>query len=804
MIRSSNSDLGNESMAMQHFSELQSVLPMFGNSEDLSKTPQDSSVGFRLSDTLPPHDVERPSPLSISSLITPFGDDSMGQSSGITPGHHNSVGQIANTNISGGLLESQSSGTLISSQVRSMENGEETTATSLSENMDQPPADFQGRTPTVAFSLAPTNPLMAPQETTGHMSPGIDSNLMKAFAYNRALPSFSDSPQDLKWVNRFDLDGVQNSIRNVMDFANGPSESTDILESWMISKQADYFGETDVEKYYDHFLDVDLTKYAGSPLSDQRLKPIREVSSKASASPSERSDTRASAFARTSISWRSPSEDGASKDLKSFGDPELTHLSTLTDKVDKQSRKFKRFQILPKTRDAIMLTLSETHHAQFWRDSANVHLPSSEELTLILISYFDHFHTRYHILHLPSFDQNECSTGLLLSILSAGAFFSGLENEALNKIGRYFYEIGRRQLILAFESDNTNIGQLQLQQANLIIFITGSWSGIDRNVEMSQTFTSTIATIIRRRDLFKSCSYMTLQEIMEDPSTTTTEAKWRKWIIGESKKLLVYVMFYWGSQFSILLNFPFYINFSELELPLPHMESLWRSTSPEEWLRLVQLIKSQSPQQYLHHMSFQLLIGSIFSSKEYLQPSLSPKFFSDIIIGNLIATVGHFISEHKDRIAFTSNMPRFSDLKKKRHTLSLDATFHLSYLANRKAEIENMLDSLEIFVSSQDKESQITYKVEIEYSYITLYSSIKDCLKLAGVDGEFESRQAIPRLLQWFKKDESRMAIWHCAQVLELALSLTENKSGMYTAKALIFITNKISLTLFALHDIPF
>lgn len=65
--------------------------------------------------------------------------------------------------------------------------------------------------------------------------------------------------------------------------------------------------------------------------------------------------------------------------------------------------------------------------------------------------------------------------------------------------------------MLEFEENNPKTRHIELHQASLINYICGSWSGIDRNVEIAASFASTIVTIIGRVELFKRYSYRTLQ-----------------------------------------------------------------------------------------------------------------------------------------------------------------------------------------------------------------------------------------------------------------------------------------------------
>lgn len=625
----------------------------------------------------------------------------------------------------------------------------------------------------VASTPAITATTATPTDT---ITDPIEYNLRKAFAYNAAHPPPDD---EINWVSKFDLSGVQNSIRTAMDVANTASDpSADVLESY-ISKKSDFFSEATIETYFDQLLDFGAANATTSPMSDNAASHQRELPM----SHTSR-DLRSEAFAGSSLLWKRPAANAPEAELQLGADAEASCFATLAAGVDRNSTKFKRFQVVPATRDLVLFAISDAHHGDFWRDLdlAHGYLPLADELTLLVIEFFERFHTRYHIIHLPTFNPNKVPVLLLMAIVGAAASFADSSDERLYLVGRYFFEVGRRKIIMEFESNNSNIRDIQLQQANLIHFITASWSGIDRNVELSQSFTFTLSTMTRRGDLFKQISYPTLLDIMEDPELATTEEKWCYWVVSESKKLLVYVLFYWCSQFSVVMNFPSFVNYGELELPLPHLEPLWRAANAADWFKLVELIRVQSPRQYLHHILLQLLIGPLLSSRDYSGPSLSPKFFTDVLIGTLNAAVRQFVIEHNDRVAFTNSIPNISGVRrKKRKLLSLDATFHMTYLVNRQAEIENMLELLESYVGKQSPKRQAVYKLEIEYSFVCLYASIKDCLKLAGIDGESESRQAIPRLLEWYKKDDARFAVWHCAQILKLAQQAIANNACTYS-----------------------
>ena len=608
------------------------------------------------------------------------------------------------------------------------------------------------------------------------------SNITQAFSYYRAEPTPFNSP-GFDLINKFDFNGVLNSLRDILQAADEKSDSiSEILDNWVYDQNMNDGNYGNLENFFNYDeLDICGQTNILGPTENDKSYPS-DNKGETSKSPAyiennEKRDTRGSIFSDTSIIWKSPRHDSASKDVRPFteGTGNILDFSGIT--IDQSSELFKRFEILPETRDAILILLSETHQMQFWRDDPVVNLPSVDKLTVLIINYFKYFQSRYQVIHMPTFEPNIVPVVLLITILGAGSFFCGIENETMKKSGRYLLEISRRRLILEFEENNSKIRHIELHQASLINYICGSWSGIDRNVEIAASFTSTIVTMIRRGELFKRYTYSTLQSIVEDTRYSTTENKWQAWVQMESKKMLVFVMFFWGTQFSLISNNPYFITYAELELPLPHLESLWKASTSDEWFKIVNIIKTKNPQHYSQNISFQLLIGSVLSSIYSPSNTVLPKYIPDIIMGSLISTVKSFITEINDRLSFTNCIPGIADKKRrKRHSLSLDATFHLSYLTNRKAEIESMLESLETFVLNHPYNDKVVFKLEIEYSYICLHACVKDCMKFAGVDGEYESRQTLSRLIQWFKLDSSRIAIWHCAQILRLATSASVNK----------------------------
>ncbi|CUM49749.1 unnamed protein product [Debaryomyces tyrocola] len=75
--------------------------------------------------------------------------------------------------------------------------------------------------------------------------------------------------------------------------------------------------------------------------------------------------------------------------------------------------------------------------------------------------------------------------------------------------------------------------------------------------------------------------------------------------------MLIFVTFFWGTQFSLISNNPYHITYAELEIPLPHLESLWKASTADEWFKIVNIIKNKSSQLYSQNISSQLLIGSV-------------------------------------------------------------------------------------------------------------------------------------------------------------------------------------------------
>ncbi|GES65089.1 C6 transcription factor RegA [Aspergillus terreus] len=177
------------------------------------------------------------------------------------------------------------------------------------------------------------------------------------------------------------------------------------------------------------------------------------------------------------------------------------------------------------------------------------------------------------------------------AMAAAGALLT--PDPALRKLGYAMQEVLRHQLPAVYESDNTLIKDLELQQAFLIDLEIGLWSGNSRKMELCESRRHTLITIIRRRGLFDAARYPRIS-VHPNDSGQSLESKWKLWVRAESKKRLVYRLWKHDTQCStVLLTGPL-ISYAELSLPLPCCPRLWNALNAEQWRDIFCLHESEA------------------------------------------------------------------------------------------------------------------------------------------------------------------------------------------------------------------
>ncbi|KAF2192018.1 hypothetical protein K469DRAFT_732066 [Zopfia rhizophila CBS 207.26] len=358
----------------------------------------------------------------------------------------------------------------------------------------------------------------------------------------------------------------------------------------------------------------------------------------------------------------------------------------------------------------------------------------SVELLDSLLQYFltSRSHGAKHWLHFPTFSPSRVRPALLAVIIAAGAVLT--PDTPLRKLGFALQEASRLSLANTFEEDNSVIRDLQMLQCMELQLEIGMWSGISRKMEISESFLQPLVTMLRRGGRFRHSTYPQFFPGKDDEGEAL-ENKWRQWVHEESYLRLVYRVFEHDRQSSMaLLKLPL-ISYSEMQLPLPASEDLWRATSAETWKALCLsefdgMVKRPS-------------LTDCINDLEYLnQHEVASIAFLFMIWG----------------MVWESSIHANNSL----------------IMSSRHQELTRLLEDFRVTSHVFAQGSNCNIEIVLELMLMHLHVSLEDMQLFAGLEGQEEARRVFPDLKDWVTAPQARQALWHAGQVLRSVRKLSK------------------------------
>lgn len=337
-------------------------------------------------------------------------------------------------------------------------------------------------------------------------------------------------------------------------------------------------------------------------------------------------------------------------------------------------------------------------------------------------------------LHIPTYSSSVLKPELLANIVAAGA--SCTSDKSLQKLGFALQEASRVGIGRAFDQDNSAIRDIQYLQIQLLQVETGMWSGISRKMEIAESFLQPPVTMLRRGGRFRHSIWKEIVPTPDD-SGSALQGKWKEWVHQESWLRLVYRYFEFDRQSSMALLKPPLISYSEMQLPLPHPDSLWYANSAEAWRSAyfssaVPMAKRPSPSDCL----------------------LDLKWLTYNNTANLVYLymVWGMIWEYRQMATLMARLE--SD--------------HGLILSSRYQEISKYFDDFRVNNSS----SNIDLEIILQVMLMHLNAPLDDMQTFAGIAGPEEARHTYPTFRDWVKTPSARQALWHAGRILKLAQGL--------------------------------
>ncbi|CAI7597272.1 unnamed protein product [Penicillium pancosmium] len=232
----------------------------------------------------------------------------------------------------------------------------------------------------------------------------------------------------------------------------------------------------------------------------------------------------------------------------------------------------------------------------FFEMFESTHFPTADECNRYIAFYFDSFQTVYPMLHLPTFDPNQCHWLLTLAIVAAGCHCSGTPET--DQCTAAFHEMIRRAFLaevsnllvlscphllnnLLEQKNRGSLNQyaLDLIQAKLLNCIGLLHSGNEGDQRSAMSAFSDLVALSNHEKLLASRSKKT-----PTMSRTSDGAHWARWAQEEVRKRT-------GYSIVKLLDSTLAYSFEERPLlslddgqaALPAHEKLWEANSAEAW-----------------------------------------------------------------------------------------------------------------------------------------------------------------------------------------------------------------------------
>ena len=372
--------------------------------------------------------------------------------------------------------------------------------------------------------------------------------------------------------------------------------------------------------------------------------------------------------------------------------------------------------------------------------------PSAEILTNLIHKWLE-FHSLQASswLHIPTFDPREESPEILLNMVAAGASLSHLPQ--IRKLGLALLEAARQTNANMFEKDNRAIRHLRPLQCQSIQLDAYLWSGERRLMEIAESFSQPLITMLRRGGRFQHSSVATPREDIPD-EPQELENKWRQWIEHESFKRVALACLERDVQTSMSLCNPPLISCSELTLLLPLSKDLWCAKTAVEWRQM-----------YHRATGFQ----AVPSVRQYVEmSSLSlPTQLVDRDYSLLVWLYGLWTLAWSHRQWTTVS----------RHSRGGPSQGASLVLNSLQQEITKHLEYFQLEILDYGDRGHATTLV-YERFLMNMYSSLEDLQLLAGKSGQEEARKAYYLLTEWAQGRDAREAVLHAGQLLRAAKGL--------------------------------
>ncbi|OWO98568.1 hypothetical protein B2J93_2886 [Marssonina coronariae] len=353
--------------------------------------------------------------------------------------------------------------------------------------------------------------------------------------------------------------------------------------------------------------------------------------------------------------------------------------------------------------------------------------PSLDILNHVIRAFF--VRQKYQVdnwIHVPTLSAPDAPPEFLLALVAAGSTVISIP--AIWKMGLVLQDIVRLTVGDLWERKNSSTRTLQPLQAWMLFLDTGMWSGFQRQMEIAESFSQNLITMMRRGGILSSP--LDTNALVPKPSDEgqVLEAKWRKWSHRESFKRRV--------------------NFHKRQPD--ELTTLFLATSATEW-------KAKFPQQ--HRPEFRALPQMIDIMHEIATLD-SLHFECDVALYYTALLHG-----------FWGQIWAYLEACKFHLTGGKPDSVHRLWLTTQHRELCREIEGFKQCLETELKQvPDMTLMTDL--FLMILHVSPEELQRFAGKAGEEAATYAATSLGQWASTAHARKAVWHAGQVFRSAAQM--------------------------------
>ncbi|KAI3578698.1 hypothetical protein IWW34DRAFT_737944 [Fusarium oxysporum f. sp. albedinis] len=349
------------------------------------------------------------------------------------------------------------------------------------------------------------------------------------------------------------------------------------------------------------------------------------------------------------------------------------------------------------------------------------------------------------MIHLPTFNPDNCDLWLLMTCIASGAVTS--PNLAAHKFGLALLEVLRWYLPAMADKDNSLTRCLSFVQSLVMSSDIALWSGDKRKSEISDIVTEFAATMIRHARRLSGASYSLIVPKTNEAPPQLDET-WRRWIEQESTKRTVYGYLMRCTQRAILRNTVVTVSCTEISVPFPEQDRLWFANSATEWASIHSELQNRGDNR-------RTSLGDVLSRPTSLRtlPMLQDASLARLIM--IYSLTSMLVEDRRRSRLFNMQGEGYC-------TNGLSSPSAIGHIALLIDELYGTID--------RDNQHHGSSVEAFMLEFYGLYSTTPNYLAeaLLGNERFVSAHDAVRCLREWRQTRQARSAVWHAGQMFRL------------------------------------